>query len=117
MKKGTLSMVDMTQIQQKARVNANKKPAYDINLSHLSSWRQKTDHTNSKQDNTKLEMLNSFVKIRNLLQKELESICGEVPVPTATAVTLSNKITRSSTIKSSKSIDRGSSVYKQMSNR
>ena len=76
MKDGQVKMTDINEIKQKARVNANKKPAFNIHLSHLSDWRSQQKNQNNKNDMAKLEVIQSFTRVREFLQKELESVCG-----------------------------------------
>lgn len=64
---------------QRAIVNANKKPVHNVHLSHLSQWRDEISNQNSKQDTAKLEVIHSFARVRQILQKEIEGLCGDLP--------------------------------------
>ncbi len=77
MKNGTGKVViDMSKIIMQAKICGVKKPAQVINLSHLASWRNKTDQFTSKPDIAKIEVLQSFCRIRELIQQELDQISG-----------------------------------------
>ena len=69
-KKGELGIVDMAEIVQNARINANKKPFYEILLSHMSLIRQNRDC----KETTRLEITMSFAKLRRQIQKELDNV-------------------------------------------
>ena len=70
----------MKQIITRAQINATKRPTVDIQLSHLAKWRDKIEAKNSELDTIKLEVLHSFCKLRELLQQEMESTAGELPL-------------------------------------
>ena len=64
---GKVAKIDMAQIVLRAEVNANRKPAYDINLTHLSTLRNPIEN-----ELATLTVIQSFISVRQVLEEQLK---------------------------------------------
>jgi hypothetical protein len=70
MAKGTECHIDMREIFNKSKMNANMRPVSNILLGHLSPCRVNRD----AQETSKLEILLSFAKLREQIEKEFDNV-------------------------------------------
>ena len=59
----------MSSIIARARINAQKKPIYDINRSHYGTWREQVKQ---RGDMVKLSIVKSFMGLRDRLHVEFD---------------------------------------------
>ena len=64
---GQISNIDMAQMVQKAKVNANRKQVFDISLSHMANWRNTLPNSLSNEEASIFEAISSFSKVREVL--------------------------------------------------
>lgn len=66
-----MGLVSMKEIIGKAKINAKEKPVFDVKLNHLADWRTKTEQ---RVFINKLDVLHSFVVLREMLCEELDRV-------------------------------------------
>ena len=59
----------MSSIIARARINAQKKPIYDINRSHYGTWREQVK---KRGDMVKLSIVKSFMGLRDRMHVEFD---------------------------------------------